>query len=96
MVGTKYFPSSIIRRPYSDNNASSEHIHYENNFIESGADVAFRQRNQQSTSHCNSTSNNEEENRPLLIPNMGSHSRNNNDNNNSQMTWSKLNVALFA
>jgi len=90
MVGAKYFPSSIIRRPYSDNNASSEHILYENNFIESGADVAFRQRNQQSTS------NNEEENRPLLIPNMGSHSRNNNDNNNSQMTWSKLNVALFA
>ncbi len=94
MVGAKYFPSSIIRRPYSDNKASSEQIHYGDTFIEE--DVAFRQRNQQSTSYSNDSNSDEVESRPLLAPSMGSYTRNNNHNNNRQMTWSKLNVALFA
>eukprot|EP00986_Skeletonema_menzelii_P015290 scaffold11457_cov145-Skeletonema_menzelii.AAC.2 len=80
MVGAKYFPSSIIRRPYTDSKASSEQIQFGDNFITSasGRDEVV-------------------ESRPLLTPNMGSYSPSySKPNRNSEMTWSKLNIALFA
>lgn len=96
MVGAKYFQSAIIRRPYTDIRTSSEQINYGDNFIEE--DVAFRQRNQQSaSSYSNGSSRNELERQSLLAPSIGSYTRNNtHDNSNRQVTWSKLNVALFA
>ena len=101
MVGVKYFPSSIISRRlhyYSDNTASSEPISYEDTLIDGAPGVAFRLRNPQSISYCNESSSysNEVESQSLLTQKIGSYSRNNNHDSNRQMTWSKLNVALFA
>jgi len=96
MVGPKYFPSSIIRRPYSDNDTSSRtssEAIYEGTVMTEAAHAAFRQRNPQTISESNS---NEVESQPSLSPKTGSYLRSNSHNNNRKLTWNKLNVALFA